>query len=86
MMGLERPVRAPRPANSDNAHSDEEWGITTRRAKRQGAAGGRQVAPARQSQIGLADSGTQCAHVPCTSDGGTFPKGHHRLWQVAVLS
>ena len=44
MMGLDRPVRPPRPVNSDNVVSDDEWGITTRHAKRQAAAGGRQVA------------------------------------------
>ena len=47
MMGLDRPVRAPRAVNSDNGNSDDEWGITTRRAKRQGAAGGRQVTKSR---------------------------------------
>ena len=43
MMGLDRPVRAPRPANSDEGCGEDDWGVTTRRAKRQGAAGGRQV-------------------------------------------
>jgi len=43
IMGLDRPVRAPRPVNSDNGNSEDEWGITTRHAKRQAAAGGRQV-------------------------------------------
>ena len=66
IMGLDRPVRAPRPANSDNAASDEEWGITTRRAKRQSEAGRRQVlarCPAARLPSCLAAKPQEVVHV-----------------------